>query len=76
MAAGSRSAASVLRDEATERGYFPMPTVVSGLPTSHRLFRDELFVPFIVVGEVDSAGRGAEPLERDRLRPDGRHLQP
>jgi 1-pyrroline-5-carboxylate dehydrogenase len=44
----------VLRDEATERGYFPMPTVVSGLPTSHRLFRDELFVPFIVVGEVDS----------------------
>jgi 1-pyrroline-5-carboxylate dehydrogenase len=44
----------VLRDDATERGYFPMPTVVSGLPTSHRLFRDELFVPFIVVGEVDS----------------------
>ena len=44
----------VLRDGATERGYFPMPTVVSGLPTSHRLFRDELFVPFIVVGEVDS----------------------
>src|SRR4029079_6796835 len=44
----------VLRDDATERGYFPMPTVVSGLPTTHRLFRDELFVPFIVVGEVDS----------------------
>ena len=44
----------VMRDAATERGYFPMPTVVSGLPTSHRLFHDELFVPFIVVGEVDS----------------------
>ena len=44
----------VLRDAETERGYFPTPTVVSGLPTSHRLFRDELFVPFIVVGEVDS----------------------
>jgi len=44
----------VLRDPDTERGYFPTPTVVSGLPTSHRLFRDELFVPFIVVGEVDS----------------------
>jgi NAD-dependent aldehyde dehydrogenases len=28
--------------------------VVTGLPTTHRLFRDELFVPFIVVGEVDS----------------------
>jgi 1-pyrroline-5-carboxylate dehydrogenase len=44
----------VLRDEATARGYFPTPTVVSGLPTSHRLFRDELFVPLIVVGEVES----------------------
>ncbi len=44
----------VLSDADTERGFFPTPTVVSGLPTSHRLFRDELFVPFIVVGEVDS----------------------
>jgi 1-pyrroline-5-carboxylate dehydrogenase len=44
----------VLSEPGTERGYFPTPTVISGLPTSHRLFRDELFVPFIVVGEVDS----------------------
>jgi 1-pyrroline-5-carboxylate dehydrogenase len=44
----------LLRASGTERGYFPMPTVVTGLPTSHRLFRDELFVPFLVVGEVDS----------------------
>ena len=38
----------------TERGFFPTPTVVTGLPLDHRLFRDELFVPFVVVGEVDS----------------------
>jgi len=38
----------------TERGFFPTPTVVTGLPLEHRLFRDELFVPFLVVGEVDS----------------------
>jgi 1-pyrroline-5-carboxylate dehydrogenase len=44
----------VLRDADTERGYFPTPTVVVGLPVSHRLFRDELFVPLVVVGEVDS----------------------
>ncbi len=44
----------VLADEATARGFFPTPTVVAGLPVTHRLFRDELFVPFIVVGEVDS----------------------
>ncbi len=37
-----------------ERGYFPTPTVVTGLPLGHRLFHDELFVPFLVVGEVDS----------------------
>jgi 1-pyrroline-5-carboxylate dehydrogenase len=36
------------------RGYFPTPTVVTGLPADHRLFRDELFVPFVVVTEVDS----------------------
>ena len=36
------------------RGFFPTPTVVTGLPLDHRLFRDELFVPFLVVGEVDS----------------------
>jgi 1-pyrroline-5-carboxylate dehydrogenase len=44
----------VLRDGDTGRGYYPAPTVVTGLPTTHRLFRDELFVPFLVVGEVDS----------------------
>ncbi len=32
----------VLRDGDASRGYFPTPTVVSGLPVSHRLFRDEL----------------------------------
>jgi 1-pyrroline-5-carboxylate dehydrogenase len=36
------------------RGYFPTPTVITGLPPDHRLFRDELFVPLVVVAEVDS----------------------
>ena len=44
----------VLADGDAARGYFPMPTVVSGLPLDHRLFREELFVPFLVVGAVDS----------------------
>jgi len=44
----------VLQDEQTGRGFFPTPTVVTGLPLEHRLFRDELFVPFLVVGEVDT----------------------
>ena len=50
----------VLRDDATKRGYFPTPTVVAGLPLDHRLFRDELFVPFVVVGEVDSLDQAIE----------------
>ena len=37
-----------------ERGFFPTPTVVTGLPLEHRLFHEELFVPFLVIGEVDS----------------------
>ncbi|HEX2883380.1 MAG TPA: aldehyde dehydrogenase family protein, partial [Candidatus Limnocylindria bacterium] len=37
-----------------EKGFYPTPTVVTGLPLDHRLFREELFVPFLVVGEVDS----------------------
>jgi 1-pyrroline-5-carboxylate dehydrogenase len=44
----------VLADGAQARGYFPTPTVISGLPLDHRLFHDELFVPLVVVGEVDS----------------------
>jgi 1-pyrroline-5-carboxylate dehydrogenase len=44
----------------TERGYFPTPTVVTGLPLDHRLFKEELFVPFLVVGEVDSLAQALE----------------
>ena len=44
----------VLDSGAEARGYYPTPTVVTGLPATHRLFRDELFVPFVVVAEVDS----------------------
>ncbi|HET7684893.1 MAG TPA: aldehyde dehydrogenase family protein [Candidatus Limnocylindria bacterium] len=50
----------VLRDGDAERGYFPTPTVVTGLPLEHRLFRDELFVPFVVVGVVDSLDQALE----------------
>lgn len=36
------------------RGFYVEPTVVDGLPASHRLFQDELFVPFTAVCSVDS----------------------
>jgi len=36
------------------RGYFVEPAIVDGLPITHRLFRDELFLPFIVIAGVNS----------------------
>ena len=50
----------VLHDADTQRGFYPTPTVVTGLPLDHRLFRDELFVPFLVIGEVDSLDQALE----------------
>jgi 1-pyrroline-5-carboxylate dehydrogenase len=43
-----------LTDGDLSRGFYVEPTVVGGLPTSHRLFRDELFAPFTAVAAVDS----------------------
>jgi 1-pyrroline-5-carboxylate dehydrogenase len=37
-----------------DRGNFVAPTIVDALPLDHRLFRDELFVPLVAVGTVDS----------------------
>ncbi|RPJ59578.1 MAG: aldehyde dehydrogenase family protein, partial [Acidobacteria bacterium] len=39
-------------EEPFNHGYFVEPTVIDGLPKEHRLFRDELFVPITVVGDV------------------------
>ena len=43
----------LLDEGALARGYFVAPTVASA-PLGHRLWRDELFLPLVLVGEVDS----------------------
>ncbi|MFP5342847.1 MAG: aldehyde dehydrogenase family protein [Candidatus Limnocylindria bacterium] len=43
-----------LTDGDLARGTYVEPTVVGGLPTSHRVFRDELFAPLTAVAAVDS----------------------
>ena len=43
-----------LKDGDLARGFFVEPTVVGQLAADHRLFRDELFVPFTAVHAVDS----------------------
>jgi 1-pyrroline-5-carboxylate dehydrogenase len=44
----------VLKDGKFARGYYVEPTVVKGLPSGNRLFKDELFVPFLVVDEFNT----------------------
>ena len=42
-----------LSDGALARGFYVEPTVVGGLPATHRLFQDELFAPFTAVQPVE-----------------------
>jgi 1-pyrroline-5-carboxylate dehydrogenase len=44
----------VLSDGDLAKGNYVEPTVVGNLPADHRLFQDELFVPFTAVHAVDS----------------------
>lgn len=41
-------------------GHFVEPAIVDGLPTSHPLFRDELFVPITVIGDAISLEEAIE----------------
>jgi 1-pyrroline-5-carboxylate dehydrogenase len=41
-----------LTDGELGHGYFVEPTIIDGLPTSHPLFSEELFVPITVIGDV------------------------
>jgi 1-pyrroline-5-carboxylate dehydrogenase len=44
----------VLDGDDLPKGNYVAPTVVGDLPADHRLFKDELFVPFVAVAPVDS----------------------
>lgn len=47
-----------LTDGAYAHGHFVEPTVIDGLPASHRLFADELFVPITAVAGIASLDEG------------------
>lgn len=42
------------------RGYYVLPTVVTGLPIDHELFKRELFVPLLVVAEFKTLDQALE----------------
>jgi 1-pyrroline-5-carboxylate dehydrogenase len=45
---------TLLKGAGLDRGYYVSPTIVTNLPLDHRLFKEELFLPFVVVGEFDT----------------------
>jgi len=55
---GLLSGGNRLKEGRLEKGYFLEPAVVDNLSLSHRLFKEELFVPFLAVGTVDSLDEG------------------
>jgi len=56
----------VLKAGEFAKGYYVEPTVISGLPSDHRLFKEEIFVPLLVVDEfktLDEALKKANDTE-------------
>ncbi|MGA3108868.1 MAG: aldehyde dehydrogenase family protein [Candidatus Bathyarchaeia archaeon] len=49
-----------VKSDGFENGHFVEPAIVDNLPLTHRLFKDELFVPFLVVGAVGSLDEALE----------------
>lgn len=49
-----------VKSDGFENGYFVEPAIVDNLPLTHRLFKDELFVPFLVVGAIGSLDEALE----------------
>ncbi len=43
-----------------DNGPYVAPTIVAGLPADHELFRNELFLPFLVVAPVESLDQALE----------------
>src|SRR3989475_755472 len=50
----------ILREGIFGEGYYVEPTLVSGLSSNNRLFREELFLPFVVVGEFKTLEEALE----------------
>jgi len=44
---------SLRREGDLKHGYYVQPTIVSGLPKKHRLFKEEMFVPILCVADYD-----------------------
>lgn len=53
-----------ITDPPFDRGYFVEPTIIDGLPASHPLFTEELFVPITVIADVMTLDEALELANR------------
>jgi 1-pyrroline-5-carboxylate dehydrogenase len=54
----------VAKGRGIRSAFYLEPTVVTGLPRNHRLFRDELFVPFLVVADFQTLDEALEEANK------------
>ena len=54
----------VLQEKPLPKGYYVKPVVVTGLPSNHKLFKEELFVPFVVVDEFKELDEALEKANK------------
>lgn len=55
----------VAKDGATAlKGNYVRPTIVTGLPLDHRVFREEFFMPFLALAQVDSFEQGIQEANK------------
>ncbi len=48
------------RDDSASKGHYVKPVVLTGLPSKHRLIKEELFVPFVIVDEFKTLDEAME----------------
>ncbi len=53
-----------VRPDGTPEGHYLRPTLVTGLPLDHRVFREEFFMPFAAIGIVDSLEHAVEEYNK------------
>jgi 1-pyrroline-5-carboxylate dehydrogenase len=44
---------TILNDPQYQNGYYVTPTIVTNLPKDHKLMKEELFLPFLCIGQYD-----------------------
>ena len=53
-----------VREGSLDKGFYVAPTIVDGLPKDHRLFLEELFVPFVTLADVGSLDEALEEANK------------